>query len=305
MAYTHYGAIDIGSNAVRLLIKRLEDDVQGRFSKDVLLRVPLRLGQEVFTTGKISDKKEQKLLDLMRAYAIVLNLYDVEKVNFRGCATASFREATNGRDIIDNIRNITGLNIEIISGEEEATIVCGLNGPTQDRTLVYVDVGGGSTEVSLISNGQTLSRHSYPIGTVRIINNVVAPEWQKTLTEDMNDLYRRLSMRRQPTEKKIRLVGAGGNINKLFALATERDTTERTMNVDELRTLHTELSQLSVEERMVRYKLKPDRADVIVPAAQIFLTIADALHVAEIEIPADGLADGIIADIWTKQNKQK
>lgn len=307
MEYAHYAAIDIGSNAVRLLIKRLDDDATGRFSKDMMMRVPLRLGQDVFTKGRVGQKKLRNLVDLMRAFLIVMKIYDIKPANRRICATCALREAANSTDVVTAIKEATDLDVEIISGQEEAGIVCGLSSPSDKRKLVYVDVGGGSTEVSILCGGKLFGRKSYPIGTVKMINSVEPNDWKGRLVADLRRLANDFAMQNMSNGNITNavIVGAGGNINKLFAMAHERDTTDQSMSVRELRQLYDNLSSMTVEQRMTKYKLKADRADVIVPAAEIFLTIADALGVSNIEIPTDGLADGIIVGIWQKQkNKQ-
>lgn len=306
MDHIHYAAIDIGSNAVRLLIKRLDDPKKGRFSKDVLLRVPLRLGQEVFTEGSVSEQKLHDLTEVMKAFALVMGVYQVSPSNRRICATASLREAANADAVVRHVKEVTGLDIEVISGHEEASIVCSLHAPGDERSLVYVDVGGGSTEISLMSGGRTIGRRSFPIGTIRILNNVAIANWHILLTDFLREMAADflgcpVAQARMP---EAVMVGAGGNINKLFALAQERDADEHSMTVGTLQSLYDTLAPLSVEQRMVKYKLKADRADVIVPAADIFLTIARALDIGEVEIPSDGLADGIIADIWAKQHQR-
>ncbi len=305
MEYAHYAAIDIGSNAVRLLIKRLDDDARGQFSKDVMMRVPLRLGQDVFTKGRVSAKKIRHLTELMRAFKIVMGIYEVKEENSRVCATCALREAANAEDIVRAIREEAGLEVEVISGKEEAAIVCGLRSPQDKRKLVYVDVGGGSTEVSILSGGRLFDSKSYPIGTVKIINRVEPGNWRVSLTTDLRALATKFAIQNHSnaTMTNATIVGAGGNINKLFALAQERDPDEQSMPVRQLRLLYDSLASMTVSQRMTRYKLKADRADVIVPAAEIFLTIADALGISEIEIPSDGLADGIIVGIWQKQKK--
>ncbi len=307
MEYTHYAAIDIGSNAVRLLVKRLDDEKTGHFSKDVLLRVPLRLGQEVFTSGGVSPKKKKKLVELMKAYAIVMNLYDVEKPNFRVCATASMREAKNSAEVVEAVRREVGLDIEVISGEEEASIVCNLRSPDDKRRLVYVDVGGGSTEVSLMNGSQKCGRRSFPVGTVKLINGVAPEDWKTMLSEGVKKMACENPSSEDGTNmfSGAVIVGAGGNINKLFTIAQDRDAAERSMSVSSLRKLHGEMASMNLKRRMAAFKLKPDRADVIVPAAEIFITIAESLGIEEIEIPTDSLADGIIADLWYKSKKQK
>lgn len=300
MDYTHYAAIDIGSNAVRLLVKRLDDPSKGRFSKDVMLRVPLRLGQEVFTSGAVSERKSYELREVMKAFKIVMGIYNIERENYRACATAALREAVNSQALIDAIKEDTGLEIEVISGHEEATIVSGLHTKGDLRTLVYVDVGGGSTEVSIVSGGKSYGRRSFPIGTVKIINNVAPPNWRDMVREFLREMAADAlgCPTSQVSMPDAAIVGSGGNINKLFNMAHERDAAENTMSVSSLRMLFEALAPLSVEQRMVAHKLKADRADVIVPAAEIFLTIADALGIQEIDIPANGLSDGIISQMW-------
>lgn len=297
MEYEHYAAVDIGSNAVRLLIKRLDDARSCRFSKDVMMRVPLRLGQDVFTVGTISPRKRDDLVALMRAYAIVIGLYDIPPERLRVCATQALREAHNTPDIVAAIAEATGFSVEVISGEEEAAIVCSLRESSDKRALVYVDVGGGSTEVSLLNGGRALCRQSFPVGTVKIINGVVGQGWQERLSRAVRSMTLAVA---DASFEGATIVGAGGNINKLFAMAQDRDAKLCTLTTESLRALAAELRPLSVEERMKRYKLKADRADVIVPAADIFLTLADALAVRDIEIPTDGLADGIIVDLFKR-----
>ncbi len=305
MEYPHYAAVDIGSNAVRLSIKRLDDPSTGRFSKVVLLRVPLRLGQDVFTSGFVSDTKLHNLVDLMRSYKIVMGIYGIPLSRSRFCATSALREASNATDVVRKIKEATDFNVEVISGQEEASIVSSLHSPTDRRKLVYVDVGGGSTEISIMCAGKTFARKSFPVGTVRIINNAAPADWHEKLQSALVSMEGEPGFGDSYLDDAV-IVGAGGNINKLFGLAQERDTADSSMSVDTLRGLYNELSALTVEQRMVNYKLKADRADVIVPAADIFLTIADAFNIKNIEIPSDGLSDGIIADLWRKdQEKQK
>ena len=302
MEHPHFAAVDIGSNAVRLLIKRLEDPETGRFGKVVLLRVPLRLGQDVFTCGFVTDLKLKHLVELMRAYQLVLGIYEVPASNCRFCATSAIREAANSSQVVESIRAATGFDVEVITGQDEAAIVCNLRSPSDRRKLVYVDVGGGSTEVSVMCGDETFIRKSFPVGTVRIINNAVGEEWRSGIKEALLSIEGAYPLGRHYFDDAV-MVGAGGNINKLFSMAQERDMADSSMSVATLRGLYDELRPLSVEQRMVCYKLKADRADVIVSAADIFLTIADALGVRSIEIPSYGLADGIIADLWRRKRK--
>lgn len=290
---TNYGAIDIGSNAVRLLIKCVEEDEQGKafFSKVLLLRVPLRLGFDVFAMGKIAEKKEKNMLRLMKVFRHLMKIYDVE--DYRACATSAMRDAKNGKAIIKRIEKKTGIRIEIIDGQEEARMIYNNHIECmEDRNgnYMYVDVGGGSTEINLLSQGTLVCSRSYNIGTVRILNNAVKDtEWER-LRNDMQELA--LSY------PGTNIIGSGGNINKLYRLADKKDKKKQRMTVETLHQLHEQLKKLSIEERMEKYQLKPDRADVIVPAGDIFLTIADLIHATHIYVPVIGLADGIIDGLY-------
>lgn len=296
---TYYGAIDIGSNAVRLIVKRLEDREVGTFSKCVTMRVPLRLGQEVFTEGRISESKARQLVKLIRAYKIVMKLYGVKKRAFRCCATSAMREAENGGAVADAVAAATGIHVDIIDGAEEASIICRqCKQSTSDANKVYVDVGGGSTDISFVPKMETVrSTHSYPVGTVRMINGLDTAPAMARMRADMAaiaDLY-----------DGVVIVGTGGNINKLYSLAEGSSATEQTMTVSALRALHAELSDLSPEARAERYNLKPDRADVIVPAAEIYLNVASALGATYIEVPTVGLADGIINALYEDERRNR
>lgn len=289
----NYAAIDIGSNAVRLLIKHVEEDSNGvpHFSKVLLLRIPLRLGFDVFAMGKISEQKEKNLIRLMKSYRHIMKIYDVD--SYRACATSAMRDAANGMQIIKYIRKKTDIKIDIIDGQEEARMIYNNHiEQLEDRTgnYMYVDVGGGSTEINLLSHGELVCSRSYNIGTVRILNQAVKDsEWQR-LKDDMAALALSYS--------QINIIGSGGNINKLYRLADKKDKKQKRMTVDTLRQLYDSLKVLTVEERMEQYGLKPDRADVIVPAGTIFLTIADLIQAAFIYVPVIGLSDGIIDNLY-------
>lgn len=293
-----YAAIDIGSNAVRLLIKQLESPETPHFSKVLLLRVPLRLGFDVFSNGRISEKKEKNMLRLMKAYKNLMKIYDVS--DYRACATSAMRDAENGPAIIRDIEKKTGINIEIIDGQEEARMIYNnhieyMKG--RKGNFMYVDVGGGSTEINLLADGELVCSRSYNIGTVRILNEAVAEsEWER-LSKDMKDLA--LSY------PGINIIGSGGNINKLIKLVRGRDTRYSRMTVSSLKELYGKLKDMTVEQRMEEYAMKPDRADVIVPAARIFLTIADITEAVYIYVPVIGLADGIIDGLYTKNIMKK
>ncbi len=291
-----YAAIDIGSNAVRLLIKQLESPETPHFSKVLLLRVPLRLGFDVFTSGRISEKKEKNMIRLMKAYRNLMKIYDVS--DYRACATSAMRDADNGPEIIRAIEKKTGIRIDIIDGQEEARMIYNnhieyMKG--RKGNFMYVDVGGGSTEINLLADGELVCSRSYNIGTVRILNEAVPEsEWGR-LSKDMRDLA--LSY------PGINIIGSGGNINKLIKLVKGRDSRYSRMTVQSLQELYDKLKDMSMEERMEEYALKPDRADVIVPAGRIFLTIAGITEATYIYVPVIGLADGIIDGLYSKNIK--
>lgn len=294
----NYAAIDVGSNAVRLLIKHVEEDgSKPEFSKVLMVRVPLRLGFDVFATGKISEKKEKNMIRLMKSFKYLMKVYDVE--DYRACATSAMRDAKNGLRIIKRIRKKAGIRMEIIDGQEEARIIYSNHltcmGDSKGN-YAYVDVGGGSTEINLLSQGQLVCSRSYNVGTVRILNQAVAEsEWERMKT-DLSDLAKSYS--------QINIIGSGGNINKLYRLVEKKDKKLSRMSVTTLRELHETLKGLSIEERMAKYDMKPDRADVIVPAGDIFLLIADLLSTTYIYVPVIGLSDGMIDEIYEKHQEK-
>ena len=294
-----YAAIDIGSNAVRLLIKQLESDTRPLFSKALLLRVPLRLGFDVFADGRISPKKEKDMVRLMKCYKQLMKIYGVD--DYRACATSAMRDAENGQSIIRTVYEKTGIRIEIIDGQEEARMVYSNHIETmrgRKGNFMFVDVGGGSTEITLIRRGVKESAYSYNIGTLRMLHR----------SEDVNDA----ELERISADMKafggecghpVNIIGSGGNINKLFKLVRGRDSRYSRMSVASLQELYDKLKDMTVEERMEEYALKPDRADVIVPAGKIFLTIASITGASYIYVPVIGLADGIIDGLYSR-NRQ-
>lgn len=291
-----YAAIDIGSNAVRLLIKKLEDPTGPRFTKVLLLRVPLRLGFDVFSTGEIPEDKQKMMIRLMKAYKQLMKIYRVS--DYRACATSAMRDARNGRDIIRAVEKATGIRIDIIDGQEEAAMIYNNHIEQMGRrkgNFMYVDVGGGSTEINLIASGSLLCSRSYNIGTVRLLNDAVEPSEWRRLTDDMADLA--------ASYPSISLIGSGGNINKLIKLVEYRDKRYPKMSTASLKVLHEKLCAMSVEQRMETYNLRSDRADVIEPAARIFLKIAEITGATQIYVPVIGLADGIIDSLYTKHLK--
>ena len=296
---TSFAAIDIGSNAVRLLIKQLKErDGQPVFAKVLLLRVPLRLGFDVFAGEKISEQKEKNMIRLMKSYAQLMKIYKVK--HYRACATSAMRDALNGRDIIKAIRKKTGIDIEIIDGQEEAQMVYNNHIEyMEDRqgNYMYVDVGGGSTEINMLAQGELVFSRSYNIGTVRILSNAVKEsEWER-LKQDMAALAQ--------SYPGTNIIGSGGNINKLYRLAEKKDKKQLRITVPTLRALYEDLKSLSVDERMEKYSLKADRADVIVPAGEIFLTIANIIGAEYIYVPVIGVADGIIDGLYARIRQEE
>lgn len=294
-----YAAIDIGSNAVRLLIKRINESENldsKRLNKVLLLRVPLRLGFDVFSLGSVSETKAVKLRRLMKAFRQLMKVYEV--TDYRACATSAMRDASNGREVIKKIKQETDIVIEVIDGEEEARMIYNNHMEClEDRTgnYIYVDVGGGSTEINFLVNGQLVQSLSYNVGTVRLLSGAVREDtWQRM----KNDLARLTA-----DFPQVNIIGSGGNINKLYRLAEKKDKKQQRLSIAQLQKLYDELSPLTPEQRMEQYGLKADRADVIVPAAQIFLTIADVVKADYVHVPVIGLADGIIDTLYT-QNKE-
>jgi exopolyphosphatase / guanosine-5'-triphosphate,3'-diphosphate pyrophosphatase len=282
----HFAAIDIGSNAVRLLIKQINpESSEEHLDKVLLVRFPLRLGEESFSTGIIGKKKEKQLVRLMKSFKHLIKVFDV--VDYRVCATSAMRDAENSDEVVKTIKKETGFKIEIISGQEEATIIYESHfADTLSERLnyLYVDVGGGSTEVSLIVNNQLVDSKSYNVGTVRMLNQNVEPEVMDTLKADLIKLAK--------SHEINSLIGSGGNIIKLNTLAKVRK--DRKMTLEQLEEVYAELNQHNVDELITQYGLKPDRADVITHAAKLFIEIANASGAKNIAVPKIGLSDGII-----------
>ncbi len=291
-----YAAIDIGSNAVRLLIKKVEENenlVSKRLSKVLMLRVPLRLGFDVFSLGELSESKAVKLRRLMKAFRQLMKIYEV--TDYRACATSAMRDARNGKSVIKKVLKDTGIRIEIIDGQEEARMIYNNHIEClEDRTgnYIYVDVGGGSTEINLLTNGTLVQSLSYNIGTVRMLSDAVKEETWAQMKDDLTRLTADFA--------DINIIGSGGNINKLYRLADKKDKKLKRMPVGSLQALYDELAPLTPEQRMKQFDLKADRADVIVPAAQIFLAIADTVKAQYIHVPVIGLADGIIDSLYAQ-----
>lgn len=288
----NFAAIDIGSNAVRLLIKSVNEKSKNTaLQKELFLRMPMRLGFDVFSMGRISDSKMEKMVRLMKAYKQFIKIYDVDI--YRACATSAMRDAINGQQLIDIVYRKTGIRIEIIPGEEEAHIIYNNHleqTGQQSGNFLYVDVGGGSTEINLLSEGKLICARSYNIGTIRSLNCAVAQEDWRKMGYELSEITKKCL--------PLKIIGSGGNINRLYRMAEKKDKVNKIIEVEELASIYAVLSPLTKEQRMERFALKTDRADVIVPAAEIFLNIATAVGAKEIQVPIIGLSDGIIDALY-------
>ncbi len=292
MGAVNLAAIDIGSNGARLLIKRFDDEApeKERIQKVMFIRVPLRLGKDVFALDKISKERERMMIHMLKGFKQFMKLNRV--VCYRACATSAMRDAENGKKVLRKIEKETGIVLDIIKGEEEARLLYNNLVEKTDSNagnFAYVDVGGGSTEVSLIHDGQLAESHSYNIGTLRWLSDKVKPETLKQFETEMRDFAQKFG--------RIRIIGSGGNINKLYKLSHNgKDGKE--LSVADLRHMYEMLKPLSIEERIISFNLKEDRADVIIPAAQIFLKVAEYLQCDTIMVPNISLADSIVDGLY-------
>lgn len=284
-------AIDIGSNAARLLITEVikEQDGQASFKKLNLLRVPLRLGFDVFASKQIGIDKIAMLKETMLSYKHLMQAYKVQSV--QAFATSAMRDAENADVIIKQIEAETGIKIEIITGDKEAGLVYEnhvAEKMDKDNSYLYVDVGGGSTEISFFTGGKATFQKSFNIGTIRLLQNAVTDEqW-----EELKDTLKQITK----DHKDIVGIGSGGNINKVFSMSKRKDG--KPLPVSLLKDYHRELSAVSLKERITQYDLRPDRADVIVPALLIYLNTMRWAGAEEIYVPKIGLADGVIKNMW-------
>ena len=286
-----YAAIDVGSNAVRMLIANIveQENKPTLFKKSSLVRVPIRLGQDSFTVGEISEKNIDKLTDAMNAFKLLMRANEVER--YMACATSAMREATNGQVVADQILSNTGIDINIIDGKKEAAIIASTDLKAlieQDKSYLYIDVGGGSTEFTFFSNGRLINSKSFKIGTVRLINEMVSEQiwdeieaWVKKNSKGMD---------------RIALIGSGGNINKIHKLSGK--TVDKPLSHIFLNAQFHFLNAMSYTERISEIGLNPDRADVIIPALKIYLNSMKWSGAKKVYVPKIGLADGIIKSLY-------
>jgi len=284
-------AIDIGSNAARLLISDAIPGSRGRpeFVKVSLVRVPLRLGFDVFDKAEISAVKAEKILKTIKSYKYLLDVYDVK--HLKACATSAMRDAGNSAEIIRKVKSETGIEIKVISGQEEASFIYEnhiAEGLTDAESYLYIDVGGGSTELTFFSDGKLVFKESFNIGTIRLLKNQVSEaRW-----DEMKEFIKA----KTKGYHHVTAIGSGGNINKIFSLSKRKEG--KPLSLDLLRDYYKEFSNLSVTQRISLYKLREDRADVIVPALLIYINVMRWADAEEIFVPKIGLADGLIYTLY-------
>lgn len=297
MKIIKFAAIDVGSNAIRLLFTNvIEKNGESFLRKSSLIRVPIRLGADTFTNNQISPEKEQKMIDAMIAFRKLMDVHEIQ--SYRACATSAMREASNGLQLIQRIKKEADIQIDLISGKEEANIIFS-NRLTSildpNKNYLYVDVGGGSTEITLFSNGIAHFSCSFDVGTIKILKNCVPLNEFVRIKECLLDIC--------STKDNIELIGSGGNINKLFKYASPRK--ERVLSYHELKEIHSLFANMSYDDLMINYDMNPDRADVIIPAATIFLSIMEWANSNVIQIPKIGVSDGIIHQLYQEYSSPK
>jgi exopolyphosphatase/guanosine-5'-triphosphate,3'-diphosphate pyrophosphatase len=290
-------AIDIGSNAVRLLISEASVDEKNKpsFTKLSLVRVPLRLGFDVFDTGIISDKKVGLLLLTIKGFLNISGAYEVSAL--KACATSAMRDAINKNEIISLIKKETGLEIEVISGSDEASLLFESHiaeNLDKDHSYLYIDVGGGSTELTFFSNNNLIFKESFPIGTIRLLKDQVS--------EDTWNEMKLCIKSKTKGFKTVEAIGSGGNINKVFSISKRKEG--KPLYYELLRDYYKELNNVSLKDRMTIYKLKEDRADVIVPALKIYISVMRWAGSEQIYVPKIGLADGLIQHLWSGEKEK-
>lgn len=289
-------AIDIGSNAARLLISEVTVNNAGKplFSKLNLVRVPLRLGFDVFEKGEIPVAKVDMIIQTMKAYGHLLRVYGVDHI--KACATSAMRDAVNGNEIIKQVKAETGIDIKIISGDDEATLIYEnhiAENLDKEHSYLYIDVGGGSTELTFFADGRLKYKESFNIGTIRLLKNMVTEkQW-----DEMRDHLKTNTKSKLP----VVAIGSGGNINKIFSISKKKDG--KPLSLDLLKDYYKELSSVNLEERINIYKMREDRADVIVPALQIYINVMRWADISEIFVPKIGLADGLIQNLYEELTK--
>ena len=289
-----YGAIDIGSNAIRLLIATITEmgEKPPHFKKTSLVRVPIRLGADVFLDGEISNRNIDRMIDAMNAYQLLMNTYGV--VRYRACATSAMREANNGEEVVKKIHEATGINIDIIDGEEEATIIASTDLRDlidSEKTFLYVDVGGGSTEFTVFTSGRVVVSKSFKLGTVRILNDMV----RESIWDDVKEWITKHTRKYE----KVSLIGSGGNINSIYKASKKK--IGKPLSYFFLTDYFEKLKSYTYHERIYELEMNPDRADVIIPATRIYLSAMKWSQAKNIYVPKIGLADGMVKSMYNQK----
>lgn len=291
MVIRKFAAIDIGSNAIRLLINNVieQENKPPAFKKSELVRVPVRLGEDAFLRGKISERNIDRLVSTMQSFDLLMGVYGVEK--YMACATSALREAKNGREVVERVKKEAGMKIEVIDGKKEALIIASTDLKDiikADRMYLYVDVGGGSTEFTIFDKGKPVMSHSFKIGTVRILSNLVDDTvWEEIKTWIKTNL---------PMDGRVEIIGSGGNINKLHKMSGRK--IGQPLSYIWLNAQYHFLNSMDYEDRISELGLNQDRADVIIPATKIFLNASKWSKAKKIHVPKIGLADGMIKTLY-------
>lgn len=290
-----YAAVDIGSNAIRLLIATVieKEGFPTQFKKTSLVRLPIRLGADVFLKGNISSGNYKRLLDAMQAYSLIIKTHKV--VAFRACATSAMREAKNGKEIVSKLKAATGIDIQIIDGNDEAAIIASTDLKqliSDNKVFLYVDVGGGSTEFTVFANGKNIASHSFKLGTVRIINGMV----EDTMWEQAQQWV----TQHTKAYSKINVIGSGGNINSIYRFSEKK--VGQPLSYLFMSNFYEKVKQYDYNQRVFELKMNPDRADVIIPATRIYLSAMKWAKAKNMYVPKIGLADGIVKQLYNERN---
>ena len=293
-----YAAVDIGSNAIRLLIATVieKEGFPTQFKKTSLVRLPIRLGADVFLEGNISSSNYKRLLDAMQAYSLIIKTHKV--VAFRACATSAMREAKNGKEIVSKLKAATGIDIQIIDGNDEAAIIASTDLKqliSDNKVFLYVDVGGGSTEFTVFANGKNIASHSFKLGTVRIINGMV----EDTMWEQAQQWV----TQHTKAYSKINVIGSGGNINSIYRFSEKK--VGQPLSYLFMSNFYEKVKQYDYNQRVFELKMNPDRADVIIPATRIYLSAMKWAKAKNMYVPKIGLADGIVKQLYSERNANR
>lgn len=297
MSTLKLAAIDIGSNAIRFQVSTVlaNDKTHPVFKKLEYVRFPLRLGHDVFTTNRISEKSVEKFKKLMRTYKLLIELYEVDDYMF--CATSAMRESENGPQLVQEVKDEIGVTINIIDGNLEAEITNrAISSFLTDKTYLHIDVGGGSTELNLYADGKKIRTRSFKIGSVRVLEGNDSPLIWQDMESWVKDNVKK-------SYGKVTAVGTGGNISKIFELAHKKAGT--TISLKKVKEIREMVESLSLEDRIYKLQMNPDRADVIIPASDIYTKVMEWAHAQSILVPEVGLKDGIMLHLYEQSIKQK